>query len=140
MEKKNNPQTMLLGEYNVRTGKTPQHKSTYTINTRLCNRGRKPVPASSHLVPEPLFRRWSQTRLSGWRFKATEARDRGRGGECISLYMCVCVCVCVVVCNQQMSVEWGRKQERLTAVLFPGLTFQQQPWPRPVLVRGAKKR
>ncbi len=29
---KNNPQTMLLGEYSVRTGKTPQqHKSTYTI-------------------------------------------------------------------------------------------------------------
>ncbi len=28
---KNNPQTMLLGEYSVRTGKTPQqHKSTYT--------------------------------------------------------------------------------------------------------------
>ncbi len=132
---------MLLGEYRVRTGKTPQHKSTYTINTRLCNRGRNPVPASSHLVLQPLFRRWSQTRLSGWRFKATEARDRGRGGECISLYMCVCVCVCVVVvCNQQMSVEWGRKQERLTAVLFPGFNFQQQPWSRPVLVRGAKKR
>ncbi len=31
-EKKNNPQTMLLGEYSVRTGKTPQqHKSTYTM-------------------------------------------------------------------------------------------------------------
>ncbi len=28
---KNNPQTMLLGEYSVRTGKTPQqHKSTYS--------------------------------------------------------------------------------------------------------------
>ncbi len=36
-----------------------------------------------------------------------------------------------------MSVDWGRKQERLTAVLFPGLIFQQQPWPR--LVWGAKK-
>ncbi len=31
-EKKNNPQTMLLGEYSVRTEKTPQqHKSTYTM-------------------------------------------------------------------------------------------------------------
>ncbi len=31
-EKKNNPQTMPLGEYSVRTGKTPQqHKSTYTM-------------------------------------------------------------------------------------------------------------
>ncbi len=134
---------MILGEYSVRTGKTPQHKSTYTINTRLCNRGSN--PASSHPVPQPLFRRWSQTRLSGWQFKATEARDRGRGGECISLYMCVCVCVCVcvVVCNQQMSVEWGGgggKQEHLTAVLFPGLNFQQRPWPRPVLFTGEPKR
>ncbi len=48
------------------------------------------------------------------------------------------VCVCVIVCNQQVSVEWGRKQERLTAVLFPGLFFQQRPWPRP-LNGGAKK-
>ncbi len=70
---------MLLGEYSVRTRKTPQHKSTYTINTRLCHRGSNPAPASSHPVPQPLFRCWSQTRLSGWRFKATEARDRGGG-------------------------------------------------------------
>ncbi len=55
------------------------------------------------------------------------------------IFIYVCMCVCVVVCNQQMSVEWGRKQEHLTAVLFPGLNFQQQPWPRPVLLRGAKK-
>jgi len=27
--------------------------STYTINTRLCNRGRNPVPASSHPVLQP---------------------------------------------------------------------------------------
>ncbi len=55
----------------------------------------------------------------------------------IFIYVCVCV---VVVCNQQMSVEWARNQERLTAVLFPGLNFQQQPWPRPVCCyRGAKK-
>ncbi len=125
---------MLLGEYSVRTGKTPQHKSTYTIDTRLCNRGSSPAPASSHPVPQPLFRRWSQTRLSGWRFKATEARDRGWGGECIY------ICVCVYVCNQQVSVEWGRRQERLTAVLFPGLIFQQQPCPRPVLLHGSQKR
>ncbi len=26
---------MLLGEYSVRTGKTPQQQSTYTIDTRL---------------------------------------------------------------------------------------------------------
>ncbi len=34
----------------MRTGKTPQHKSTYTINTRLCHRGSNPAPASSHPV------------------------------------------------------------------------------------------
>ncbi len=50
---------MLLGEYSLRTGKTPQHKSTYTINTRLCHRGSNPAPASSHPVPQPLFRHWS---------------------------------------------------------------------------------
>ncbi len=29
-EEKNNPQTMLLGEYSVRTGKTPQQKAHNT--------------------------------------------------------------------------------------------------------------
>ncbi len=48
------------------------------------------------------------------------------------------VCVCVIVCNQCL-YNGGGTQERLTAVLFPGLIFQQRPWPRPVLLRGAKK-
>ncbi len=56
------------------------------------------------------------------------------------MHIFIYVCVCVVVCNQQMSVEWGRKQERLTAVLFPGFNFQQQPWPRPVLFTGEPKK
>ncbi len=123
---------MLLGEYSVRTGKTPQHKSTYTINTRLCHRGSNPAPASSHPVPQPLFRRWSQTRLSGWRFKATEVRDRGWG---VNAYLYVCVCV--IVCNQCL-YKGGGTQERLTAVLFPGVIFLQRTWPR-LLHRGAKK-
>ncbi len=56
---KNSPQTMLLGEYSVRTGKTPQqHKSTYTIDTHS-HRGSESGPASSHPVPQPLIRRWS---------------------------------------------------------------------------------
>ncbi len=51
---------MLLGEYSVRTGKTPQqHKSTYTIDTRHSHRGSESGPASSHAVPHPLIRRWS---------------------------------------------------------------------------------
>ncbi len=49
--------------------------------------------------------------------------------------MCVCVCSSL----ESMSVEWGWKQERLTAVLFPGLIFQQQPWPRPAGM-GSQKR
>ncbi len=51
----------------------------------------------------------AQTRLSGWRFKATEARDRGRGGECI----CVCVCVCVIVCSQCLWNGGGSKSVSL---------------------------
>ncbi len=37
-----------------------------------------------------------------------------------------------------MSVEWGRKQERLTAVPFPGVIFPAATLPRP-LCEGAKK-
>ncbi len=37
-----------------------------------------------------------------------------------------------------MSVEWGRKQERLTAVPFPGVIFPAETLPRP-LCEGAKK-
>ncbi len=37
-----------------------------------------------------------------------------------------------------MSVEWGRKQERLTAELFPGVIFPAATLPRP-LCEGDKK-
>ncbi len=51
---------MLLGEYSVRTEKTPQqHKSTYTIDTRHSHRGSESGPASSLSGPQPLIRRWS---------------------------------------------------------------------------------
>ncbi len=44
----------------MRTGKAPQqHKSTYTIDTRHSYRGSESGPASSHPVPQPLIRRWS---------------------------------------------------------------------------------
>ncbi len=56
-----NPQTMLHLEYSLRTEKkTPQHKSTYTINTWHCNRGNisssgkqpsGPVPCGAGLRP-----------------------------------------------------------------------------------------
>ncbi len=71
---------MLLGEYSVRTGKTPQqHKSTYTINTRHSHRGSESGPASSHLVPQPLIRRWSDRR-----FKANGGKWSGEG-QCLNV-------------------------------------------------------
>ncbi len=98
---------MLLGEYSVRTGKTPQqHKSTYTMTHDIATGEVNPaqqaaIRSRSH---------WSgagQTRLTGWRFKANGGEWSGRG-------------------NVWMSVGWGRKQERLTALLSRG-RFQQQP-------------
>ncbi len=72
---------MLLGEYSVRTGKTPQqHKSTYTIDTRHSHRGSESGPASSHLIPQPLIRRWSDPLDQASGSKRTEANGRGGGG------------------------------------------------------------
>ncbi len=63
---------MLIGEYSVRTG-----KSNPAPAVQCENRGSNPAPASSHPDPQPLFRRWSQTRLSGWRIQS----DGGEGQE-----------------------------------------------------------
>ncbi len=74
---------MLLGEYSVRTGKTPQqHKSTYTIDTRQSHRGSESGPASSHLIPQPLIRRWSDPLDQASGSKRTEANGRGGGNVC----------------------------------------------------------
>ncbi len=77
-----NPQTMLHLEYSLRTEKkTPQHKSTYTINTWHCNRGNisssgkqpsGPVPFISVPVNRP-------ARPSGGAKRFTEAVEWGRG-------------------------------------------------------------
>ncbi len=57
-----NPQTMLHLEYSLRTEKkTPQHKSTYTINTWLATGETYPALASSRPVQCHLLRRRSQT-------------------------------------------------------------------------------
>ncbi len=81
---KNNTQTMLLGEYSVRTGKTPQqHKSTYTIDTRQSHRGSESGPASSHLIPQPLIRCWSDPLDQASGSKRTEVNGRGGGGQCL---------------------------------------------------------
>ncbi len=37
------------------------------------------------------------------------------------------MCVCVIVCNQQVSVEWGRNARASHCSALPGLIFQQQP-------------
>ncbi len=96
---------MLLGEYSVRTGKTPQqHKKAHT---RHSHRGSESGPASSHPVPQPLIRHWSDP-LD--RLVVQSERRRVVGGGAMSV----------------MSVGWGRKQERLTALLSRG-RFQQQP-------------
>ncbi len=93
----------------MRTGKTPQqHKSIYTIDTRHSHRGSESGPASSHPVPQPQIRRWSDP-LD--RLAVQSERRRVVGGGAMSV----------------MSVGWGRrKQERLTALLSRG-RFQQQP-------------
>ncbi len=85
-EKKNNPQTMLLREYSVRTEeKHLSTKSTYTINTRLLQQGKtNSAVASSHPVQQPFVSAPvtdPPVRLAG--SKRTEARDGGRGSICV---------------------------------------------------------
>ncbi len=58
--------------------KTPQHKSTYTINTTLQQGETYPALASSHPVRRHLLRRWSQTRLTKPGRTKPEALGRGR--------------------------------------------------------------
>ncbi len=77
-EKFFNPQTMLhWGVQCENRKKTPQHKSTYTINTWLATGGhiqlwQAAVRSSSHLL-----RRRSQTCSTGGGTKRSEAVDRG---------------------------------------------------------------
>ncbi len=106
--KKNNSQTMLLGEYSVRTRKTPQqHKSTYTIDTRHSHRGSESGPASSHLIPQPLIRRWSDPLDQASGSKRTEANGRGGGGGGGG--------------NVCMSVGWGRNARASNCIAHPGV-------------------
>ncbi len=73
--------------------KTPQHKSTYTINTRLLQQEEHiQLQQAAIRSSSNLFRRRSQTRLTGWRFKANGGEGWGEGKW---VHMCVCVCVCL---------------------------------------------
>ncbi len=93
---------MLLGEYSVRTGKTPQqHKSTYSIDTRHSHRGSESGPASSHPVPQPLIQRWSDP-LD--RLAVQSERRRVVGGGAMSL----------------MSVGWGEEARASHCIALPG--------------------
>ncbi len=49
------------------------------------------------------------------------------------------MCVCVIVCNQQVSVEWGRNARASHCSALPGLIFQQRPWRGQCWFRGAEK-
>ncbi len=99
-KKKINPQTVLhWGVQCENRKKTPQHKSTYTIDTTLQQGETYPALASSHPVRCHLFRRRSQTRLTKPGGTKPEALGRGRG---------------------VMSVI-GEGTRSPTAALFPGL-------------------
>ncbi len=74
--KKNNSQTMFLGEYSVRTGKTPQqHKSN--IHDKATGEVNPPSKQPSGQRIEANRGEWSG---GGW----------GGGNVCNTLYNCVC--------------------------------------------------
>ncbi len=76
--KKITPRLCSLGstvweqEKHLSTQKHIHHRHT------TCNRGSNPAPASSHPDPQPLFRRWSQTRLSGWWIQSVKGEGQER--------------------------------------------------------------
>ncbi len=39
------------------------------------------------------------------------------------MHICVYVCVCVIVCNQQVSVEWGRNARASHCSALPRVDF-----------------
>ncbi len=91
-----NPQTMLHLEYSLRTEKkTPQHKSTYTINTWHCNRGKH-------------IQLW-QAAIHPVQCHAAPVSDLW---VCVCVCVCVCECVCVCVCVCKKNLRQG-----LTSIL-----------------------
>ncbi len=118
-EKKINPQTMLHLEYSLRTEKkTPQHKSTYTINTGLATGETYPALASSHPVQCHLFRRRSQTCSTGGGKKRYRGSWMGEGSN---------------VCSR------GREEGRKRVPLHRSLRVVIQTALAKAPVRGARK-
>ncbi len=131
---------MLLGEYSVRTGKTPQQQK-HIIHHRhtTLQQGSNPALAISHPDMQPFP---GASHRPACQAGGSKRRRRGIGGGEVCVCVCICNSFCVYVCVCVISsclYNWGGTQERHTAVLFPGLIFQQRPWPRPVLVRGSRK-
>ncbi len=84
-----------------------KHLSNTKAHTRHSHRGSESGPANSHPVPQPLIRRWSDPPD-----RPADQSERRRVVEGGAMSV--------------MSVGWGRKQERFSALLSRGL-FQQQP-------------
>ncbi len=59
-----------------------KHLSNTKAHTRHSHRGSKSGPASSHLIPQPLIRRWSDPLDQASGSKRTEANGRGGGNVC----------------------------------------------------------
>ncbi len=57
-----------------------KHLSNTKAHTRHSHRGSESGPASSHLIPQPLIRRWSDPLDQASGSKRTEANGRGGGG------------------------------------------------------------
>ncbi len=50
------------------------------------------------------------------------------------------VCVCVIVCNQQVSVEWGRNARASHCSALPGVDFPAAALAEASAVSGEPKR
>ncbi len=87
-EKKRTPRLCSLGSTVWEQEKTPQHKSTHIINTRLLQQGKtNPAPASSHPVQQPFIS--APVTYPLVRLAVQSERRRGMGGGEVSPYQCL---------------------------------------------------
>ncbi len=99
---KNNPRLCSLGST---VWEQEKHFSNTKAHTRQSHRGSESGPASSHLIPQPLIRRWSDPLDQASGSKRTEAN--GRGGGAMSVM-------------SVMSVGWGRNARASHCIAVPG--------------------
>ncbi len=98
-EKKITPRLCSLGST---VWEQEKQLSNTKAHTRQSHRGSESGPASSHLIPQPLIRRWSDPLDQASGLKRTEAN--GRGGGAMSV----------------MSVGWGRNARASNCIALPG--------------------